>query len=572
MSAFFLLQTAKGSIQGVVVNAVTNKPIAGAQVTGTRIPSPPVPPTAGGQVLTGVITGVVGGIVGGGQANQLTPAKTDANGQFVFHDLEPGTYLLRATAEGYAQQDYSNRPNASTGNSSSINLTSGQSASGTVLHLTPGGTVSGRVTGPNGEPLVNIEVSLLRSMYNADGVRTFQQSATVQTNDRGEYRMFWVTPGRYFLSAASSNRPIPGVAFNPAGFSNKYQRMFYPASTDISSATSLEIPPASEVSAIDFRLSEQPTFRVRGRVVTSAGGAPPRSVGITIMPRDSAINSGGLFSTSSPYNPADGTFELRDVPAGSYLIRAQQPVNGPPQPGQPPVQPPVAVAPVDVSGADVEGVVLNFTPPIALSGRIRIEGESSLNVQATVMLRPASAGPFVGPIARPTQTNADGTFKIDGVSPGEYRLTVNAPFAGNQASMYVKEMRLGATDLNVQPLVVAGPVSDSIEVTFGKDAGQITGTVRTASQQLAPNMQVVLVPDQRPRRDLYKFVLSNSNGQFVLRSVPPGSYKIFAWENIDQNSWMDPAVLAGYESLGLPVIVNPSSNLTPDVKVIPAAR
>jgi hypothetical protein len=580
-SVFLLLQTGKGSIEGVVINNITNQPIAGAQVTATRIPTPP-PQPAGTQVPSGILGGVTGGVIAGGtvtigpngvpvQPVQIAPARTNASGQFSFRDLEPGTYLLRASAEGYAQQEYNPRPGAQGTMSASINLTADQAARGTVFRLTPGGTVSGRVTGSSGEPLVNIEVSLLRSTYDPDGRKTLQQRATGQTNDRGEYRIFWATPGQYVLSAASSNRPIPGAPFNPGGFSNKYPRTFYPAASDVASAVPIEVQPAAELSGLDFRLNEQPTYRVRGRVVDPTSGLiPPRNVSISIMPRDSVLNA-GIFYSGSPYNPADGTFELRDIPSGSYLVRGQLPFNGRPEPGQPPPVPQIATASVDVAG-DVDGVVLTFVPPMSISGRIRIEGEPlPQNFRATVSLRPAVLNAAFGPPPRPSQASADGTFHIDGIGTGEYRVTANPQFGSSQMNSYVKEIRFGATDVLSNPMVVTGPTSDTLEVVFGKNAGQVSGTVRGDSQQLASSAQVVLVPGQRDRHDLYKFALTNQNGQFTLPSVPPGSYKVFAWENIEQFSWFDSAVLARYEALGMPVTLNQSSTVTLDLKVIPAA-
>src|SRR5262249_47592589 len=155
--------------------------------------------------------------------------------------------------------------------------TADQTARSTVFRLTPGGTVSGRVTGTSGEPLVNIEVSLLRSTYDPDGRKTLQQRATGQTNDRGEYRIFWVTPGQYVLSAVSSKRPIPGAPLNPGVFSNKYPRTFYRAASDVGSAITIEVQPAAELSGLDFRLNVQPTYQVRGRVVDPTSGLiPPR--------------------------------------------------------------------------------------------------------------------------------------------------------------------------------------------------------------------------------------------------------------------------------------------------------
>src|SRR5438094_435244 len=105
--------------------------------------------------------------------------------------------------------------------------------------------------------------------------RLFSKERRAQTNDRGEYRLFWITPGRYYLSAASTNRPVPGVPFNPGGFTNKYPRTFYPSSSDVASAVPIEVQPAVELSGLDFRLNEQPTYRVRGRVVDPTSGSTP---------------------------------------------------------------------------------------------------------------------------------------------------------------------------------------------------------------------------------------------------------------------------------------------------------
>jgi carboxypeptidase family protein len=581
IAALFLLQAGKGSIEGVVLNSVTNRPIAGAQLTAAKFGTPRNAPAAA-PVQGGIVTGVLGGVIAAGTQvttvmpngippAQLAPVRTDASGHFIFRDLEAGTYQLRASAEGYAQQDYNQRPGGQSGMMLSVNLTDGQAVKDAVFRLTPGGTLSGRITGSSGEPLVNIEVLLLRSTYDPDGRKTFQQTATVQTNDRGEYRMFWVTPGRYFLSAASSNRPIPGVPFNPGNVSNRYPRTFYPNVTDVSSAAPIEVQPAVELSGIDFRLTEQPTFRVRGRVIDSnSASTVQRNVSISIMPRDSVVNTGSSFSGNS-YNASEGTFELRDVPSGSYLIRAQLPVSRP-EPGQPPSTPPTATAPVDVGGADVDGVVLTFVPPTSIPGRVRIEGELlPQNFRATISLRPAVLGTAFAGFVRPAQTNADGAFSLDGVAPGEYRVTANANFGSSQMKLYVKEIRFASTDALTHPLTVTGSVSDTMEVVFGKDGSKVGGTVRADSQQLLPNVEVVLVPDQRDRHDLYYMTITNPTGQFAFPSVPPGSYKAFAWENLERFSWFDPTVLARFEPQGLHTTVNASADVTLDLKVIPAA-
>ena len=268
---------------------------------------------------------------------------------------------------------------------------------------------------------MNLEVTLLRSTYDPDGRKTLQQAGSAQTNDRGEYRLFWVTPGRYYLSVAPSTRPLPGVPFMPGLNSNKYPRTFYPGTTDASSAVLIEIQPAKELGGMDFRLNEQPTYRVCGRVVDPSGSHDLlRGVSITIVPREPIVNT-GVFGSGAPYNPADGTFELRDIPAGQYLIRAQSGFNGRFEPGQPPPVPSTATSFVDVRRGDVDGVDLTFVPPASISGRVTIDGRPA-NVRANVFLRPAVMGPAPGPPPRPPQWNPDGTFRIDGILTSEYRI------------------------------------------------------------------------------------------------------------------------------------------------------
>src|SRR5262249_27209067 len=139
-SVFLLLQSATASIEGFVINSTTNKPIAGAQVTAVKLPGPVTAPAGGvvGGVVRSITTVTAGGVVAGGtsvgvpqiagggaQPVQIAPATTDANGHFAFSNLEPATYLLRALADGYAQQEYNVRPADQAGMSTQVTLSAG---------------------------------------------------------------------------------------------------------------------------------------------------------------------------------------------------------------------------------------------------------------------------------------------------------------------------------------------------------------------------------------------------------------------------------------------------------------
>ena len=51
------------------------------------------------------------------------------------------------------------------------------------------------------------------------------------------------------------------------------------------------------------------------------------------------------------------------------------------------------------------------------------------------------------------------------------------------------------------------------------------------------------------RRDLYKTANSGADGTFTLQGVPPGSYKVFAWEQVEANAWMDPDFRRPFDAL-----------------------
>ena len=159
---------------------------------------------------------------------------------------------------------------------------------------------------------------------------------------------------------------------------------------------------------------------------------------------------------------------------------------------------------------------------------------------------------------------------MDGVVPGEYRVNViGLQSVGQQSNVFLKEARFGSIDVLSQPLLISGPVSDQLEIVLGQNSGQISGTVLDERQQPLSTVQVVLVPDLRERRDLYKFAATDANGHFTLRPIPPGTYRLFASEDLEGNAIFDPDVMRRLEQNAKLVNVVESSNVTVELKVTP---
>ncbi len=196
----------------------------------------------------------------------------------------------------------------------------------------------------------------------------------------------------------------------------------------------------------------------------------------------------------------------------------------------------MAQAAVDVSGSDVDNLLLTLTPGVSIPGRLSVEGQ-----ELTTMTGFESIHVTLAPTTPNTHEHEqlprpmppDGAFSLDNVFRGEYRVMVSLP----QPEFYVKEARLDSADVLHEPLRISGPISGMLNIVLSSQAGQIDGTLVNEQSQPVRGFQTVLIPDRfRDRTELYKTAVTDENGHFTIRGITPGDYKIFVWEAIEQFS------------------------------------
>src|SRR6188768_4254173 len=130
-------------------------------------------------------------------ASPQTTVLTDASGHFRFKDLVPGKYSIRAAREGYFGQPLNGSAAATV--SKSVTIESQKHTSQVDLFMTQGGIVGGRIKDPSGQPAAGITVGFYRLTYGPNGRPMWLQINSKATDDRGEYRMFWLAPGEYHV-------------------------------------------------------------------------------------------------------------------------------------------------------------------------------------------------------------------------------------------------------------------------------------------------------------------------------------------------------------------------------------
>jgi hypothetical protein len=298
------------------------------------------------------------------------------------------------------------------------------------------------------------------------------------------------------------------------------------------------------------------------RVMLSAGGGAARpGVAELIMaalasngpPNLPTLIGGG--SNPSVTTQADGKFSF-SVDPGTYRVAADS--NGFAPKGE---------LPVTLTG-DLDNLVLTISPPGVLEGRLTVNGEPPSSVpnldRVRLGLWPSDSG-GVFPLGPSAQVPSEGTFRFDKVPAATYKFGI----AGLPASFYVEKAELNGVDMLSDAVTFSSSSSGILNVALQRGTGAIRGAVTDAQSRAAIGVEVVLVPEQRQRIDLFKTAITDKNGRFTITEVPPGNYRLFSWEAIDRYGYYDPDVLRRDEARGTAVRVSPSSNDSVDMRIIP---
>jgi len=252
-------------------------------------------------------------------------AISDQDGRFVFDQVSPGNYFLDAQKSGFAPNDPAIRREM-------ITVAAGRSTD-VMLQLQRGAAITGKVTDPKGEPLTDARVVVLRRMpMPAGGGRGLPPmprlmpvpSPGAQTNDLGEFRVFGLAPGEYFVAVTPrSVAMFPAAAPRPPSdrktARTTFATTYYPGTSDQAAAQPIAVAAGAEVGNILLTMQPVPAFRVSGMVVDEDGNPfAGAMVMLTGDPRGGGLMGPVGNSTTQP----DGRFEIDDVPAGSYRANA----------------------------------------------------------------------------------------------------------------------------------------------------------------------------------------------------------------------------------------------------------
>jgi hypothetical protein len=186
------------------------------------------------------------------------------------------------------------------------------------------------------------------------------------------------------------------------------------------------------------------------------------------------------------------------------------------------------------------------------------------------------------PAAPQGAVQANGTFCLANVAQGDYRVYVPPllnTFQWGTPSVvpllqnaYIKSIRLGGADVLSDGIRLNFAPQEPLEVVIGSGA-KLSGTVINDKRESVINATVALVPAaSRQRIDLYRTTTSDKDGRYKMQGIPPGSYRAYAWEDVERDAWQDPTFLSLIEGRGTTVQVSEGMQADADLIVIPAGK
>jgi hypothetical protein len=147
---------------------------------------------------------------------------------------------------------------------------------------------------------------------------------------------------------------------------------------------------------------------------------------------------------------------------------------------------------------------------------------------------------------------------------GRYSVSVS----GLQINNYVSDIRQGTKSVFDDGFITLSRDSpDLLEVIIRSGGGAIQGQINSDGKDKSPSrMTVTLIPDP-PRRQnfmLYKSasVSPDGKGNFNFTGIAPGTYRIFAWENLPSGAEQNAEFMNEYETRGVSFTISAGLSLT----------
>ncbi|HEX5705581.1 MAG TPA: carboxypeptidase-like regulatory domain-containing protein [Pyrinomonadaceae bacterium] len=446
-------------------------------------------------------------------------AKSDANGRYRLTGLPAGQYQITAIAPALApEQTGSSGPMSRMGKS--LLLAPGEEADDVDIKLVQGAVITGRVTDADGKPVIEERINL-QTVDQAGNVTNQGNNIPVnyqmsQTDDRGIYRIYGLSAGRYRLSVGTTE----------GGFMSSRNRTYYPVTfygntTDAAKASVVELQDGTEANNIDIRVGRAAnTFVASGRVVDAENGQPIPNLRLSYGP--AKVNQPFYAYYVGSAASARGEFRLEGLEPGRYGVSVAASFESSAHYAD--------TIFFEIVDADVTNLEVKATRGQTLSGVVVFEGSRAKELQQNLGLLRVGAN-VTSPTNPGNSTSssaaiaADGSFQLSGMRPGKARLYIAAMPTSPLRGITILRAERGGLDVTQNLEVQAGESITDLRIVASLGSGTVRGTVRVVGGDLPPNLRM-FISMRREGAPQAGGGMVDARGRFLISSLTSGTYEV----------------------------------------------
>ena len=490
------------------------------------------------------------------QREPLIKATTDNEGRYRLTGLRAGRYRVSPFAPSHLSKASAEDP----GQAHLVSAADGETIQDINFTLLRGGVITGRVTKADGRPLIGETVScspvfdekppLLKEEdedededeEDEEDYVSYSSSGSgmneFKTDDRGIYRIYGLSPGRYVLSVGSGNRPFEVKR-------RAHSVTYHPGVTDKAKATIVEVALGGEVANADIKLGLPAlTFRVSGRVINADTNKPLEKAMVLAGPVSEGEGEGAISSVGSTgISNERGEFRLEGIQAGRLAAIATFGFDGQSEYYS-------DITNFEIKSGDVTGLVIKARRGSGVSGIAVVETTSDATVAEKLaqvdLIAYGTSGNGQLPNFSRSKINPDGSFQFRGLRPGKTHIMINNFMGVNK--FQVTRVERGGVEQKESLEITSGDQITDLRVVLAYANSSIRGQVKIEGGTLpkGTNLSVSTVrTNQTGHADQLGRVGPrgsevDANGRFEFEGIIAGDYEIVVTAYIDQGNRSGP--------------------------------
>ena len=449
---------------------------------------------------------------------------TDQDGFYRISHVAAGSYAITVCAPAFVvPAPYGG------GKQKNVLVAEDDNVEGVNFELVRGGVITGRVTDADERPVIDQQVNVYSAdLFDQKMQRTIYAIASVQTDDRGVYRIFGLAPGRYKVAVGRSDNEM-SVTYNQAR-NVSYKQVFHPNATDQAKATIVEVSEGSEANNVDIAVGRTvQTFSASGQVVDEVG---QRAANIRFGVQR-LLGERVEYSNNSASSNSRGEFIFEGLVPGKYatfMFTNNQNYELRMEPFT-----------FDIADHDITGLTVKLAKGASISGAVILENGDKAGLAQLLQLQLRAFGTvsvdgsatFAAPSTSPL--GPDGSFRVSGLPPG----AVNFMFAATGSPLPPKGFtitRIERDGIHVTPRgleVKDGEQVAGVRVFVSFGNATLRGVVTVENGPL-PDKGRIFVRLTRPGESFSNMrpAMVDQRGHFLMEGLPTGTYELHTMVNI----------------------------------------